>query len=65
MLIARILGWSSLTAGLAAWLGYVLFGHFPDWIGISVLLACVGGVIGAVAAAAQEIVTALRFKYPS
>jgi len=60
MLIARILGWSLLTAGLAAWLGYALFGHYPDWTGISILLACVGGVIGAVAAAAQEIVTVLR-----
>jgi hypothetical protein len=60
MLIARILGCSLLTAGLAAWLGNILFGHFPDWIGISILLACVGGIIGAVAAAAREIVTALR-----
>jgi hypothetical protein len=60
MLIARILGWSLITAGLAAWLGRVLFGHFPDWLGISILLACVGGIIGAVAAAAKEIVTAMR-----
>lgn len=60
MLVARILGWSLFTAGLAAWLGYALFGKYSDWVGISVLLACVGGVIGAVAAAAQEIVTALR-----
>jgi hypothetical protein len=60
-LIAKIIGWSLLTAGLGAWLGYfLLFGQDSDWRGISFILACVGSIIGAVAGAAQEIVTALR-----
>jgi len=60
MLIAGIIGLSLLTAGLGAGLGYALFGQYPDWSGISLLLACVGGVIGAIAGAAREIVTAQR-----
>jgi hypothetical protein len=59
-LIARIIGLSLLTAGLGAGLGFAFFGKTPDCSGISLLLACVGGIIGAVAAAAREIVTALR-----
>jgi uncharacterized membrane protein len=49
-----------LTAGLGVWLGYVFFGKYDDWKGVALLLACVGGVIGAVAGAAHEVVTALR-----
>jgi hypothetical protein len=59
-LIARIIGLSLLTGGLGAGLGFALFGKNPDWSGISLLLACVGGIIGAVAGAARETVTALR-----
>jgi hypothetical protein len=57
-MIARILGVSLLTGGLAAGLGFALFGNTPDWSGISFVLACVGGIVGAVAGAAREIVTA-------
>jgi len=56
-LIARIIGLSLLTGGLGAGVGFVLFGEYPDWGGISLLLACVGGIIGAIAGAAREIVT--------
>lgn len=59
-LIARIIGLSLLTAGLGAGLGFAFFGKFSDWNGISLLLACVGGIIGAIAGAAREIVTAQR-----
>jgi MFS family permease len=55
-LISRIIGLSLLTAGLGAALGFVFFGKFSDWIGISLLLACVGGIIGSIAGAAREIV---------
>jgi hypothetical protein len=55
-LIARIIGLSLLTAGLGAGLGFAFFRQSPDWTGISLLLACVGGIIGAVAGAAREIV---------
>lgn len=57
-LIARIISVALFTAGLAAGLGYALFGQYDDWKGISLLLACVGGIIGAVAGAARETVTA-------
>jgi hypothetical protein len=60
--VARIIGVSLLTAGLGAGLGYALFEQYPDWGGISLLLACVGGIIGAVAGAAREIVAAQRQK---
>ena len=60
MIIARIVGLSLLAAGLAAWLGFALFGRYDDWTGISLVLGCVGGIVGAVAGAAREIVTALR-----
>ena len=59
-LIARIIGSSLLTAGLGVGLGFAFFGQNPDYGGISLLLACVGGIIGAIAGAAREIVAALR-----
>jgi hypothetical protein len=62
-LIARIIGLSLLTGGLGAGLGFAFFGKNPDWSGISLLLACVGGIIGAVAGAARETVTALRQRH--
>lgn len=60
LVIARIIGLSLLTAGLGVCLGYALFKQAPDWIGLSFILACVGGIIGAIAGAAHEIVTARR-----
>jgi hypothetical protein len=60
--IARILGLSLLAGGLGAGLGFAAFGDNPDGSGISVLLACVGAVIGAIAGAARVTVTALRQK---
>jgi uncharacterized membrane protein len=59
-LVARIIGVSLLTAGLGAGLGYAFFGRYSDWSGVALLLACVGGIIGAVAGAAREIVIAQR-----
>jgi hypothetical protein len=61
-LIARIIGVSLLTAGLGAGLGFALFGKGSDGPGISLLLACVGAIIGAIAGTARETVTALRQK---
>jgi hypothetical protein len=68
-LIARILGVSLLTSGLVAGLGLALHksashpGLSSSEYVIPVLfLACVGGVIGAVAGAAREIVPAQRQK---
>jgi hypothetical protein len=59
-MIARIIGVSLLTAGLGAGIGFVLFGQNPDWRGISLIFACLGAPIGALAGAARETVTALR-----
>jgi hypothetical protein len=61
-MMARIFGWSLLSGGLGAGLGLACFGHYTytEFI-IPVLgLASVGGIIGAVAGAAREIVTARR-----
>ena len=58
-IIARILGLSLLTGGLGAGLGMAVLGPLAEALGISLLLACVGGIIGAIAAAAREIVTAM------
>jgi hypothetical protein len=57
-LIARIVGLSLLVAGMGAGLGYALFGQSRDGPGISLLLGCVGAIVGAVAGAAREIATA-------
>lgn len=61
-MIARIIGVSLLVAGLGAGLAYVLFGPNREWTGGALLLGCMGGIIGAVAGAAQEIVAAQRQK---
>jgi hypothetical protein len=62
--VARIIGYSlltALTAGLgAAWFGYALFGHDSGFALPAFLLACVGAIVGVVAGAAGEIVTAQR-----
>jgi hypothetical protein len=59
---ARIIGYSLLTAVLGAVLGFVLFSLLPDRDrnGLSFVLACLGTIVGAVAGAVGEIVTALR-----
>jgi hypothetical protein len=57
VVVARITGYSLLTAALAAGFGLAVFGHDP--LG-EFLLACVGAIVGAVAGAAGEIVTAQR-----
>ncbi len=66
-LIARILGVSLLTSALVAGLGLALLksASHPatpssEYIIPVLFLACVGGVIGAVAGAAREIVPAQR-----
>ena len=64
-LIARIIGLSLFIGALAAVLGFVLFNENSDWSGASLLLGCVGALIGAVAGAAREIVTARRQTHPS
>jgi hypothetical protein len=54
---------SLLTGGLGWWLGYALFGQTSssrDWIIVSLLFSCVGGVVGGIAGAAREIVAAHR-----
>lgn len=61
-LAARIIGLSLLTSGLGVGLGLVFFGQYSDSSIPVLLLACAGGIIGAVAGAAGEIVTALRHK---
>ena len=58
--VARIIGYSLLTAGLGAGIGLVLFGNDPGWRGLSFVFACLGTIVGAVAGAAGEIVTAQR-----
>jgi hypothetical protein len=68
-LIARILGVSLLTSALVSVLGLSLLksASHPalpssEYIIPVFLLACVGGVIGAIAGAAREIVSAQRQK---
>ena len=61
-LIARIFGVSLLTSALVAGLLLALIQpdrHSPDIL-VIFFLACVGGIIGAVAGAAREIVAARR-----
>ena len=63
-LIARILGVSLLTSALVAVLGLAVLRPEPHSTDIIVILflACVGSIIGAVAGAAREIVSAQRHK---
>lgn len=56
-MIARILGLSFLTAGMGVVLG-TFFGKFSDAGILHVLFGCVGALIGAIAGAAHEIVSA-------
>ena len=56
--VARIIGYSLLTAGLGAVIGCALAWNAEYWRGISFVLACLGTIVGAVAGAAGEIVTA-------
>jgi uncharacterized membrane protein YoaK (UPF0700 family) len=60
--VARIIGYSLLTAGLGAGLGLALFSQLPDHDrnGLSFVLACLGTIVGVVAGAAGEIVTTQR-----
>ncbi len=60
--VARIIGYSLLTAGLAAVLGLGLFSQLPhnERNGLSFVLACLGTLVGVVAGAAGEIVAAQR-----
>jgi hypothetical protein len=60
LLIARIIAASLLTAGLGIVIGLMVFGQVPDRVLICFILACVGAIIGAVAGAGREIVTAMR-----
>ncbi len=60
VLIARILGLSLLTSGIGAGLGLACFRQYSDYIIPTLCLGCVGGIVGAIAGAAGEIVTALR-----
>ena len=63
-LIARIFGVSLLIFALVVGLGLALLqpdSHSPDIL-VILFLACVGGLIGAVAGAAREIVSAQRQK---
>jgi hypothetical protein len=60
--VARIIGYSLLTAALGAVLGGVLFSQLSDRDrnGLSFVLACLGTIVGVVAGAAGEIVAAQR-----
>jgi uncharacterized integral membrane protein len=63
-LIVRILGVSLLTTALVAGLLIAMIQperHSPDIV-VILSLACVGGIIGAIAGAAREIVAAQRQK---
>jgi ABC-type xylose transport system permease subunit len=60
VVVARIIGYSLLTAALGALLGLALFGHYTGYGLPTFVLACLGTIVGAVAGAAGEIVTAQR-----
>ena len=59
-LIVRIIGLSLVTGGLGAGLGLAFFRQYSDYTIPTLLLACAGGIIGAVAGAAREIAAAQR-----
>ena len=56
--IARVLGVAILTALLGVGLAHALFPANRDSTLAALVLGCVGGVIGAVAGAAREVVEA-------
>ena len=56
-MIARIVGISLLTGGMAAVLGVCLLGSYSDH-GPEVLFGTVGAIVGAIAGAAREIAVA-------
>jgi hypothetical protein len=59
--IARIVAWALLAGWLGAGLGCAIFGpRYEDYVIASVLFACAGGIVGAVAGAAGQIVNVLR-----
>ena len=59
--ISRILGVSAVMSGAGTWLGYGLFGPtYTEWLLPGLVLGCVGGLIGAIAGAAREIIIARR-----
>jgi len=59
--ILRILGVVAVMSGAGLWLGYCLCGPtYTEWILIGLALGCVGGLIGAIAGAAREIIAARR-----
>jgi hypothetical protein len=60
--VARVIGYALLTAGLGALIGAVVFANAPenDRNGLMFVLACMGTLVGAVAGAAGEVVTAQR-----
>ena len=60
IVIARIIGVSALAGGVCTGVGIRLFGQYGDYGVPSLVLGCVGAIIGAVAASAGEIVFALR-----
>jgi hypothetical protein len=59
-LIARIIGLSSLAGALSAGLGFAVFQQYGDASIPCLALACFGGLVGAVAGAAREVVVAVR-----
>jgi len=61
-MIGRIFGVSLIAGGLGAGLGFAFFGRNPDWSGVSLVLGCVGAIVGALAGTAREAVAALRQK---
>ena len=60
--VVRIIGYSLFTAALGALIGLVLFSQLEghDRNGLSFVLACFGTLVGVIAGAAGEIVTAQR-----
>lgn len=64
-LIARVIGLSCVAGGLGAGLGFVLFERYGDSSLAAFVLGCVGGIVGALAGTAREVVAALRQKPPN
>lgn len=57
-LVARILGLSLVTAGIGVVLAAAFFGKYSDYAILYVLFGCVGAIIGAIAGATREVVSA-------